>query len=204
MHVSNTYPEHLKLMNLKETKYLLQNLKAIWTDWCIPGPRTRMSSVRPKRMVCCWTGKPEQFWTSDTARLVYVLTALVLTEPSAPTLGAEGGARLQRQRSGRRCWDTGHLRSIPRPPPVCAARERRNSFNEAISKIQQVWSRTCQELPLFKRRGYFSGTGLYSIIHAAPPRTRFLFLEEPPFADCREGNTQEELLAVTCFSKHWM
>lgn len=43
---------------------------------------------------------------------------------------------------------------------------------------------------------------IISIVPAAPSRTGFLFLEETPFADCHEGNTQEELLAVTCFSKH--
>lgn len=55
-----------------------------------------------------------------------------------------------------------------------------------------------------KELGYLGGTWLDAVIPATSPRTWFLFLEEPPFADCREGNTQEELLAVTCFSKHWM
>lgn len=34
------------------------------------------------------------------------------------------------------------------------------------------------------------------------PGTWFLFLEEPLFVDCEEGNTQELLLAATCFGKH--
>lgn len=88
-------------------------------------------------------------------------------------------------------------------PPLSRLWEKRNSFKEAIPQTLQVWSEKPQEAPLFKGAGNSCGTW-YSGIHAAPPRTQFLFLEEPPFADCHAGNTQEALLAVTCFSKHWM
>ena len=88
-------------------------------------------------------------------------------------------------------------------PPLPGLWERRNSFKEAITQTLQVWSEKPQEAPLSKGAGNSYGTW-YSGIDAAPPRTRFLFLEEPPFADCHAGNTQEALLAVTCFSKHWM
>lgn len=94
------------------------------------------------------------------------------------------------------------FRSVPQSLPVHGVQERRLSLNEATFKLQQVRSRKPWELPLSQGMGLLRWhLIIFSHSHSSP-RTRFLFLDKPPFADCCEGNTQEELLAVTCFGKH--
>lgn len=51
------------------------------------------------------------------------------------------------------------FQGVPKPLPDCGLEKRRNGFDEAISKLQQVRSGRPQGRPLFEGTGgYFGGT----------------------------------------------
>lgn len=143
-------------------------------------------------------------------RLIDFYPTLVLKEPP-PILGGWGWGRPAQTQTRKETPWCCVIPARPRVPlpecpqtSVCGLQKRRNSFNKATFKIEQVWSRKPQELPLFKGMGLLQWHWIIFSHSHSSPRTQFLFLDKPPFAACCEGNTQEELLAVTCFSKHWM
>lgn len=154
--------------------------------------------------LCCWTryfNKSHLWWPG-----LCVFLPLVLVNLCCPVCGKGGVASLQLI---SHFWEALTLpaRLQEYPLKFCLSvgfSQRKTGLMKPSLKHIRFEAERLSSLCIFRDWGYFCGSWLHSVIHAAPLRARFLFLEKPPLADCGEGNTQEELSAVSCFSKHWL
>lgn len=153
-------------------------------------------------MLCCRMRNREQFWTYDGQA----------ARPS-PHPGPHGGFSSSwgaDAEGAPRCWANRVRSQGPLP-----GRPQTSAWLWAWEKKKRLWWSHIQTIagakweasgtPTFRGNGGLLRWHLIIFSHSrSSPGTRFLFLEEPLFADCEEGNTQELLLAATCFGKHWM
>lgn len=74
----------------------------------------------------------------------------------------------------------------PKALSVCGFSQRSTGLMKPSLKHIRFEAERLGSLRILRSWGYFGGSWLHSVIHAAPPRTRFLFLEKPPLVDCGE------------------
>lgn len=118
-----------------------------------------MSSLSPKWMLSCWVRNLEQFWTYD-GRAARPSPCPGPHGGCSFSWGADAGAQILKESRDAESTEPDlkdPFERVLKPLPDCGLGKRRNGFDEATSKIQQVRSGKPQGRPLFE------GTGATSV-----------------------------------------